>query len=124
MKTDLPKIRRLLFLKNDAGFTFIEATISVVLISLIFLAFTISILAFREWTDRSWTIRVGTRAPQAAGVIHSDFERGFIRAEIISYEDYIACGSEAVAKEKGIMRLEGKEYVVKDGDCINFRFNV
>jgi hypothetical protein len=73
---------------------------------------------------RAWTIPVGAKAPQAAGVIHSDFEKGFIRAEVIAYEDYIACGSEAAAKEQGLWRLEGKEYVVQDGDCINFRFNV
>ena len=77
-----------------------------------------------EKETRSWTIPVGAKAPQAAGVIHTDFERGFIRAEVISYEDYIACGSEAAAKEEGLWRLEGKEYVVQDGDCINFRFNV
>jgi GTP-binding protein YchF len=73
---------------------------------------------------RAWTIPEGTAAPQAAGVIHSDFEKGFIRAEVIAYDDYIACGSEAAAKEKGVWRLEGKEYIVKDGDCMNFRFNV
>ena len=77
-----------------------------------------------EKETRSWTIPVGCKAPQAAGVIHSDFERGFIRAEVIAYEDYILCGSEAVAKERGLWRLEGKDYVVQDGDCINFRFNV
>jgi len=77
-----------------------------------------------EKETRAWTIRIGTKAPQAAGVIHTDFEKGFIRAEVISYEDYVACGSEAKVKEKGLMRLEGKDYVVKDGDCMNFRFNV
>jgi len=77
-----------------------------------------------EKETRAWTIKRGTKAPQAAGVIHTDFERGFIRAEVISYADYIACGSEAVAKEKGLLRLEGKEYIVQDGDCMNFRFNV
>lgn len=77
-----------------------------------------------EKETRAWTIHKGTTAPGAAGVIHTDFERGFIRAEIISYEDYISCGSEAAAKEKGLWRLEGKEYIVQDGDCINFRFNV
>ncbi len=77
-----------------------------------------------EKETRAWTIAGGTKAPQAAGVIHSDFERGFIRAEVISCDDLLACGSEAKAKEKGLLRLEGKEYVVKDGDCINFRFNV
>jgi ribosome-binding ATPase len=73
---------------------------------------------------RAWTITRGTKAPQAAGVIHSDFEKGFIRAEVIAYDDYIAAGGEAGAKEKGLMRLEGKEYVVKDGDVMHFRFNV
>src|SRR6266540_545610 len=73
---------------------------------------------------RAWTIANGTKAPQAAGVIHSDFEKGFIRAEVIAYEDYIAAGGETGAKEKGLMRLEGKEYVVQDGDIMHFRFNV
>ena len=77
-----------------------------------------------EKETRAWTIAKGTKAPGAAGKIHSDFERGFIRAETIAYEDYIACGSEAVAKDKGLMRSEGKEYVVADGDCLLFRFNV
>lgn len=73
---------------------------------------------------RAWTINRGTKAPQAAGKIHSDIERGFIRAEIISYDKLVECGSEAVAKEKGFYRLEGKEYVMQDGDVVNFRFNV
>ncbi len=73
---------------------------------------------------RAWTIKKGTKAPQAAGKIHSDFEKGFIRAEVISYDDFIACGTMAAAKEKGLVRLEGKEYVVQDGDIILFRFNV
>jgi len=73
---------------------------------------------------RAWTIVNGTKAPGAAGVIHSDFEKGFIRAEVIAFNDYIACNGEAGAKEKGLMRLEGKEYVVKDGDVMHFRFNV
>jgi len=77
-----------------------------------------------EKETRAWTIAKGTKAPGAAGKIHSDFERGFIRAETIAYEDFIACGSEAVAKDKGLMRSEGKEYVVADGDCLLFRFNV
>jgi len=66
----------------------------------------------------------GDESTQAAGKIHSDFERGFIRAEVIAYKDMVACGSEKVAKEKGLMRSEGKEYVVKDGDIVLFRFNV
>ncbi len=73
---------------------------------------------------RAWTIKSGTKAPQAAGKIHTDIERGFIRAEVTAYADLIACGSQNAAKEKGLMRLEGKEYIVKDGDVIYFRFNV
>lgn len=73
---------------------------------------------------RAWTIEKGTKAPQAAGKIHSDFERGFIRAEIVSYDDLIACGSIAAAKEKGLYRSEGKDYVFQDGDVVLFRFNV
>ncbi|MCS6317490.1 MAG: redox-regulated ATPase YchF [Nitrospira sp.] len=73
---------------------------------------------------RAWTIHIGDTAPQAAGVIHGDFEKGFIRAEVIGYNDFIACKGEAGAKEKGKMRLEGKEYVVQDGDVMHFRFNV
>ncbi len=77
-----------------------------------------------EKETRAWTISIGTKGPGAAGKIHSDFERGFIRAETISYDDFVACDGEAGAKEKGLMRSEGKEYVVADGDCLNFRFNV
>lgn len=73
---------------------------------------------------RSWTIPVGATAPQAAGVIHTDFEKGFIRAEVIAYDDYVTYGSEAKVKEAGKMRVEGKEYIVKDGDVMHFRFNV
>ena len=73
---------------------------------------------------RAWTIPVGSTAPQAAGVIHTDFEKGFIRAETISYSDYVSFGSEAKVKEAGKMRVEGKEYIVKDGDVMHFRFNV
>ena len=73
---------------------------------------------------RAWTIHVGDTAPKAAGVIHSDFERGFIKAETVAYEDLVACGSVAVAREKGLYRMEGKEYVVKDGDVLLFKFNV
>lgn len=73
---------------------------------------------------RAWTIKKGTKAPQAAGKIHTDFERGFIRAEVVSFDDLMACGSMAAAKEKGLVRSEGKEYVMKDGDIVLFRFNV
>ena len=73
---------------------------------------------------RAWTIKKGTRAPQAAGKIHSDFEKGFIRAEVVSYDDLLECGSQLAAKEKGLVRSEGKEYVMQDGDVVVFRFNV
>ncbi len=73
---------------------------------------------------RAWTITEGTCAPQAAGKIHTDFERGFIRAEVVAYDDLVACGSLAAAREKGLMRSEGKDYVMKDGDVVLFRFNV
>ena len=73
---------------------------------------------------RAWTIKLGTKAPAAAGKIHSDIERGFIRAEIISFPKLVECGSESIAKEKGFFRLEGKEYIMQDGDIVNFRFNV
>lgn len=73
---------------------------------------------------RAWTVAQRTKAPAAAGVIHPDFERGFIRAEVIAYDDFVAARSEAVAKERGVLRLEGKEYVVRDGDLMHFRFNV
>ena len=73
---------------------------------------------------RAWTVRAGSTAPQAAGVIHTDFERGFIRAEVIGYEDFLACKGEAGAKEAGKLRLEGKEYIVREGDVMHFRFNV
>jgi hypothetical protein len=73
---------------------------------------------------RAWTIRKGFTAPQAAGVIHTDFEKGFIRAEVIAYDDYISYGSENAVKDAGKLSVEGKEYIVKDGDVMHFRFNV
>ena len=73
---------------------------------------------------RAWTITRGAKAPQAAGVIHTDFERGFICAEVIAYDDYVAAGGEQGAKEAGKMRLEGKDYIIADGDVVHFRFNV
>lgn len=84
----------------------------------------ISFLTAGEDECRAWTITKGTKAPQAAGKIHSDFERGFIRAEVVAYDDLMACGSMLAAKEKGLVRLEGKEYVMQDGDIVLFRFNV
>ena len=84
----------------------------------------ISFLTAGEPEVRAWTITKGTKAPQAAGKIHTDFERGFIRAEVVAFDDLIACGTMAAAKEKGLVRSEGKEYVMKDGDIVLFRFNV
>ena len=84
----------------------------------------ISFLTYGKDECRAWTIKKGTKAPQAAGKIHTDIERGFIRAEVIAYEDMVACGSVAAAREKGLLRSEGKDYVVQDGDMIYFRFNV
>ena len=84
----------------------------------------ISFLTSGEDETRAWTIKKGTKAPQAAGKIHTDFERGFIKAEVINYQDLLDCGSIAAAKEKGLVGIEGKDYVVKDGDVILFRFNV
>ena len=84
----------------------------------------ISYLTAGEPEVRAWTITEGTKAPQAAGKIHSDFERGFIRAEVVAYDDLMACGSMNAAKEKGLVRSEGKDYVMKDGDIVLFRFNV
>ena len=84
----------------------------------------LSFLTAGEDETRAWTIKVGTKAPQAAGKIHTDFERGFIKAEVVNYQDLLDCGSYAGAREKGLVRMEGKEYVVQDGDVILFRFNV
>lgn len=84
----------------------------------------ISFLTAGSEECRAWTIKNGTKAPQAAGKIHSDFERGFIRAEVIAFDDLKACGTLAAAKAKGLVRSEGKEYVMKDGDVVNFLFNV
>ena len=84
----------------------------------------ISYLTAGKQECRAWTITKGTKAPQAAGKIHSDFERGFIKAEVVSYDDLIKYGSMNATKEKGLVRLEGKDYVVQDGDIILFRFNV
>ena len=84
----------------------------------------ISYLTAGEDESRAWTIKEGTKAPQAAGKIHSDFERGFIKAEVVGYKDLLECGSLSAAREKGLVGMEGKDYVVKDGDVILFRFNV
>ena len=83
-----------------------------------------SFLTSGEDETRAWTIKQGTKAPQAAGKIHTAFERGFIKAEVVNYKDLLENGSLAAAREKGLVRMEGKEYVVQDGDVILFRFNV
>ena len=81
---------------------------------------------FRSWASRTraWTINKGTKAPQAAGKIHTDFERGFIRAEVVSFDDLVANGTMQACKDKGLIRSEGKDYVMRDGDVVVFRFNV
>ena len=83
-----------------------------------------SFLTAGEKEVRAWPVRIGSKAPQAAGVIHSDFEKGFIRAEVIAWKDFLECGDFKTAKDRGLARLEGKEYIVQDGDIIEFRFNV
>ena len=83
-----------------------------------------SYLTAGEIEVRAWTIKKGTKAPQAAGNIHSDIERGFIKAEIVSYDDLVNCGSMVKAREKGLIRLEGKDYIMKEGDIVDFKFNV
>ena len=83
-----------------------------------------SFLTAGEKEVRAWTIPQGTRAQTAAGTIHSDIERGFIRAEIVTYDELMKAGSYAAAREKGLLRLEGKEYIMQEGDVVNFRFNV
>ena len=83
-----------------------------------------SYLTAGEIEVRAWTIRKGTKAPQAAGKIHSDIERGFIKAEIVSYDDLVNCGNMVKAREKGLIRLEGKDYIMKEGDIVDFKFNV
>ena len=83
-----------------------------------------SFLTAGEPEVRAWTIKIGTKAPQAAGVIHTDFEKGFIRAEVIKYADYVALGSEKACRDAGKIGIEGKEYIVEDGDIMHFLFNV
>lgn len=84
----------------------------------------ISFLTTGEMESRAWTIKAGTKAVDAAGKIHSDISRGFIKAEIVSYDDLVNSGSLLSAREKGLLRMEGKDYIMKDGDVVNFRFNV
>lgn len=118
---ELDEDEKKMFLE-DLGLT--ESGLEKLIKASYFLLGLISYLTAGEPEVRAWTIKRGTKAPQAAGKIHTDFERGFIRAEIVSYDDLMDCGTYAAAKEKGLVRLEGKEYVVQDGDIILFRFNV
>lgn len=107
---------------NDLGLE--ETGLNRIIKSGYFMLNLITFFTAGEKEARAWTIKKNTHAPQAAGVIHTDFEKGFIKAQTISYNDYIECGSEAKAKDAGKLRLEGKEYVVEDGDIIHFKFNV
>lgn len=119
--TELDEDEKAMFLE-DLGLT--ESGLSKLIRASYHLLGLISFLTTGADETRAWTITKGTKAPKAAGKIHTDFERGFIRAEVVNYQDLLDCGSLTAAKEKGIVRLEGKEYVVKDGDVILFRFNV
>ncbi|MBQ3141178.1 MAG: redox-regulated ATPase YchF [Clostridia bacterium] len=119
--TELSAEDKLMFL-NDIGLE--ESGLDRLITASYSLLGLISYLTAGTPEVRAWTITKGTRAPQAAGKIHSDFERGFIRAEVVAFDDLMACGSLAAAKEKGLVRSEGKEYVMQDGDVVLFRFNV
>ncbi len=119
--SDMSNEDKLMFL-NDIGLS--ESGLDRLIKESYSLLGLISFLTAGKQEVRAWTIKEGTKAPQAAGKIHTDFERGFIRAEIISYDELMANGSIAAAKEKGLVRLEGKDYVMKDGDVTLFRFNV
>ena len=119
--SDMSNEDKLMFL-NDIGLS--ESGLDRLIKESYSLLGLISFLTAGKQEVRAWTIKEGTKAPQAAGKIHTDFERGFIRAEIISYDELMANGSIAAAKEKGLVRLESKDYVMKDGDVTLFRFNV
>ena len=118
---ELEEDERKMFLE-DLGLT--ESGLEKLIAASYHLLGLISYLTAGPTETRAWTIKVGTKAPQAAGKIHSDFERGFIKAEVVNYQDLLDCGTYTAAKEKGLVRMEGKEYVVKDGDVVLFRFNV
>lgn len=118
---ELPDEEAALFLK-DAGLT--EPALNTFIRAAYRLLELLTFLTAGEPEVRAWTVHRGARAPEAAGVIHSDFERGFIKAEVVAYDDLVAAGSYAAARERGKVRLEGKEYVMKDGDVCLFRFNV
>ena len=121
----LHAILRLHFAQEEEGYlSLAEPGLERVIRSTYDLLGLISFLTAGEDECRAWTIRRGTPAPRAAGAVHADIEKGFIRAEVIAFADFVACRGEHGAKEHGKMRLEGKEYVVKDGDVMHFRFNV
>ena len=119
--TELDEEEKVMFLE-DLGL--IESGLEKLIKASYHLLGLISFLTAGEDETRAWTIKIGTKAPQAAGKIHTDFERGFIRAEVVNYKDLLEQGSLSAAKEKGLVGLEGKDYVVRDGDVILFRFNV
>ena len=118
---ELEEDERKMFLE-DLGLT--ESGLEKLIAASYHLLGLISYLTAGPTETRAWTIKVGTKAPQAAGKIHSDFERGFIKAEVVNYQDLLDCGTYTAARGKGRFRMEGKEYVVKDGDVVLFRFNV
>lgn len=118
---ELDEDERTMFLE-DLGLT--ESGLEKLIAASYHLLGLISYLTAGPTETRAWTIKAGTKAPQAAGKIHTDFERGFIKAEVIQYQDLLSCGSYNAAKDKGLVRMEGKEYVVRDGDVVLFRFNV
>ena len=119
--TELPEDEKLMFL-SELGLE--QSGLDRLISTCYTLLNLISYITSGEMETKAWTIQKGTKAPQAAGKIHSDFERGFIRAEVIGYEDLINCGTMVAAREKGLVRSEGKDYVMQDGDIVLFRFNV
>lgn len=119
--TELPEDEKLLFL-SELGLE--QSGLDRLISTCYSLLDLISYITSGEMETKAWTIKKGTKAPQAAGKIHTDFERGFIRAEVVGYDDLMSCGSMAAAREKGLIRSEGKEYVMQDGDIVLFRFNV
>ena len=119
--TELPEDEKLMFL-SELGLE--QSGLDRLIATCYTLLDLISYITSGEMETKAWTIKKGTKAPQAAGKIHSDFERGFIRAEVIGYDDLMACGTMSAAREKGLIRSEGKDYVMRDGDIVLFRFNV
>ncbi len=119
--TELPEDEKLMFL-SELGLE--QSGLDRLIATCYTLLDLISYITSGEMETKAWTIKKGTKAPQAAGKIHSDFERGFIRAEVIGYDDLMACGTMSTAREKGLIRSEGKDYVMRDGDIVLFRFNV